>query len=70
MQKLVKWLHGVIFINSFHLVNRVFGSNLHLIYFMEIYLKSIIFVIFRTKSDPPPRAKKGGGELQSFRLIN
>lgn len=61
MQKLVKWLHGVIFMNSFHLVNRVFGSNLHLIYFMEIYLKSIILVIFRTKSAPPPPAQKRGG---------
>lgn len=58
MQKLVKWLHGVIFMNSFHLVNRVFGSNLHL-----IYLKSIILVIFRTKSAPPPRKKRGGGRV-------
>lgn len=61
MQKLVKWLHGVIFMNSFHLVNRVFGSNLHLIYFMENYLnlKDVILVIFITII--VPSQKKGGG---------
>lgn len=62
MQNSVKWLHGVIFMNSFILVKIVSCSFLHLIYFIEnnSNLKDFIFVIFR-KSVSPTKKKIGGG---------
>lgn len=67
MQNSVKWLHGVIFMNSFILVKIVSCSFLHLIYFIEnnSNLKDFIFVIFR-KSVSPTKKKIGGGGGEEF----
>lgn len=72
MQNSVKWLHGVIFMNSIILVKIVSCSYIHLIHFLEnnSNLKAVIFVIFRKKCPPPPTKKKikkmeGGGGICS-----
>lgn len=62
MQKIVKWLHAWSYLYEFiSPSHKVFGSNLHLIYFMENYLnlKDVILVIFITII--VPSQKKGGG---------
>lgn len=56
--KMAAWSYLYEFISPSH---KVFGSNLHLIYFMENYLnlKDVILVIFITII--VPSQKKGGG---------